>query len=120
MDLGEWGEGQAASFLQGKGYSLLARNIRIGHCELDLVMKQREMIVFVEVKTRISSAFGSPEEGVTARKRERLLKAAWGYLELHDELDTPWRIDVVAIEASRQRDILRIEHHPGAFDVGLL
>ncbi|MEJ2013224.1 MAG: YraN family protein [Anaerolineales bacterium] len=120
MNLGEWGEDQAATYLAENGYRLLERNVRVGPCELDLVMTHEDMIVFVEVKTRVSSAYGSPEEAVTDRKRERLQRAAWGYLERTDQLNMPWRIDVLAIVVSPGRELIRLDHYPGAFDVGLL
>jgi putative endonuclease len=120
MRLGEWGERRALSYLQGQGYRLLAQNVHIEHCELDLVMEDRDMIVFVEVKTRTSSTFGAPEDSISSRKRSRLQKAAWGFLEQNDKLHSPWRIDVIAIEASKNRALIRLDHYPGAFDVGLM
>ena len=120
MRLGEWGEQQALSYLLDQGYRLLARNLHIDHCELDLVMKDRDVIVFIEVKTRVSLTFGAPEEAISFRKQSRLQKAAWGYLEQSNQLHSPWRIDVVAIEATKNRELLRLDHYPGAFDVGLM
>ena len=120
MNLGKWGEQLALNYLQERGYVLLAKNIHIGLCELDLVMRLQDMIVFVEVKTRVSNAFGTPEEAVSSRKQQRLQRAAWGFLEQNGELQAPWRIDVIAIEATKERKVLRLDHYPGAFDMGLL
>jgi len=120
MRLGAWGEKQALAYLLEKGYSFIGANVRVGRYELDLVMRSQEIIVFVEVKTRVSSSFGAPEEGVSLRKREHLQKAAWGFLEQSGQLHSPWRIDVVAIEATEGRRLIRLDHYPGAFDVGLM
>jgi len=119
MKLGTWGEERALEYLLARGYTLLARNARAGACELDLVMEYAGMVVFVEVKTRTYPALAAPEEALSARKQERLQRAAWGFLEQQDRLHSPWRIDVIAIEVSRGREILRFDHYPAAFDVGL-
>jgi putative endonuclease len=120
MRLGAWGEKKALAYLLEKGYLFIGANVRVGPYELDLVMRDQEMVVFVEVKTRVSSSFGSPEEAVSIRKQEHLQKAAWGFLEQSGYLHSPWRIDVVAIEATEARQLIRLDHYPGAFDVGLM
>jgi len=99
--LGKWGEALAKEYLVWRGYELLERNARTPYGELDLVMRQGEGIVFVEVKTRASSAYGLPEESVTSRKQEHLLKAAHHYLQAHPDLDGDWRVDVIAIRRMR-------------------
>ena len=99
-DLGRWGEEHAALHLQGMGYELVARNWRSEHGEIDLVARQGNTWVFVEVKTRRTQDFGAPQEAVTAVKQRRLLEAAQAYLAAHDLDDVAWRIDVVAIYAS--------------------
>jgi putative endonuclease len=100
--LGKWGEALAAETLARQGYVLLERNTRTPYGELDLVMRQGQATVFVEVKTRASPAFGLPEESVTRSKQEHLLRAAQHYLLCHPELGGDWRVDVIAIR--RQAD----------------
>ncbi|MFN2149789.1 MAG: YraN family protein [Anaerolineales bacterium] len=117
MKLGAWGEQQALNFLQSRGYILLARNVHVGSLELDLVMQQQDMVVFVEVKTRTSTDYGTPEEAVSFRKQQLLQRAAWGFLEEHQMLQAPWRIDVIAIVATSAQEVLRLDHYPAAFDV---
>ncbi|WP_299027918.1 YraN family protein [uncultured Thermanaerothrix sp.] len=95
--LGAWGERLAATFLTERGFEVLGRNIYTPYGELDLVIRQADEVVFVEVKTRASDTFGWPETALTPRKRERLLKAALYYLEQHPEFEGDWRIDVIAI-----------------------
>lgn len=95
--IGKWGEAVAGDYLRARGYEILACNARTPYGELDLVARQGETIVFVEVKTRTNLAFGLPEEAVTVRKRAHLLDSAAHYLQTHPELDGDWRVDVIAI-----------------------
>lgn len=98
--LGGWGEELAAAYLQERGYTILERNVRTRYGELDLVARQAEVVVFVEVKTRISLEYGMPEESITAKKRKHLLTAARAYLQVHPHLYGDWRVDVIAIYRS--------------------
>jgi putative endonuclease len=82
-------------------------------------MQDGDIVVFVEVKTRTSDNFGAPEESVSKAKRQRLQGAGWIYLQEQEMLDAFWRIDVVAIEATTNWTIQRIDHYPGAFDIDL-
>lgn len=95
--LGKWGETLAAGYLASHGYTILERNARTAYGEIDLVARLGECLVFVEVKTRASSALGLPEISVSARKRAHLLSAARAYLQGRAEPEGSWRIDVVAI-----------------------
>lgn len=115
--VGRWGEALAADYLRRQGYSLLARNARTPHGEIDLVAAQPSpggsWTVFVEVKTRRSGAFGLPEESITARKRAHLVASARAYLQAHPDLDGAWRIDVIAIRRPRtgaEAEILHFEN----------
>jgi putative endonuclease len=121
--LGRWGETVAAGYLERLGYTILERNARTPYGEIDLVARQdtekgrsREAVtVFVEVKTRSSTAFGLPEEAVTARKRGHLLAAAQSYLLDHPALGEAWRVDVVAIQRLRRGQAPVITHFENAF-----
>lgn len=95
--LGRWGEAQAAEYLLEHGYTVLQRNIRTPHGEIDLLARGSEGLVFVEVKARSSASLGPPEISVTARKQTHLLASARAYLQEHPELDGDWRVDVLAI-----------------------
>jgi putative endonuclease len=81
-ELGRRGEQAAAEFLALRGYTIVARNVKIGRTELDLIARKGRVVVFCEVKTRRGplSAFGAPEEAVDARKQMRILRAAEAYL----------------------------------------
>ena len=69
--LGDEGEARAARFLEKRGYRIVARNVRAGGVEIDIVARRGGLVVFAEVKTRRSRAAGAPEEAVDARKRAR-------------------------------------------------
>ncbi len=88
----------AAEHLKNRGWTLLERNYRTPYGELDLVARKGGTLLFVEVKTRTSEAFGMPEEAITPVKAEHLLNAARHYLQQHPEFDGTWRVDVCAIQ----------------------
>lgn len=114
--LGEWGEEKALRYLSEQGYQLLTRNWRTREGEIDLVMKQGLAIVFIEVKTRKTDRFGSPEESITRGKQKRLMKTCQAYLQENDYEDRDWRIDVIAIEATKIGEIMRLDHYENAVE----
>jgi len=95
--VGKWGEDLAAKYLAQNGYRVISRNFRTPHGEIDLVTLHIGQLVFVEVKTRTSRAYGLPEESITPRKQAHMLSAAEYYLEHHPEYEN-WQYDVIAIE----------------------
>lgn len=115
--LGEWGEAEARRYLETKEYVFMGRNFRVPEGEIDLVMQDGDIVVFIEVKTRTSDSFGTPEESVSREKRKRLIRAAWAFLQERERIDASWRIDVVAIEASPNWTIQRLDHYQSAFDI---
>jgi putative endonuclease len=94
---GRWGEDLAAHYLQRRGYEILARNVRTEYGEIDLIARERDMLVFVEVKARRTQAFGWPEAAVGTGKQSRLLTACRAYLQAHPDPLAESRIDVIAI-----------------------
>ena len=107
--LGSAGEGIARRHLEERGYALRQANYRCPWGEVDLVMERGDTVVFVEVRTKRSSAFGTPEESVTAAKRKRLTATAYHYLQ-EREIDVPFRIDLVAIVLDRRGAVQRVTH----------
>jgi len=95
--LGTRGEALAEQFLTQRGYRVLVRNYRCPYGEIDLICRDGSCLVFVEVKTRRGSAFGEPEEAVTAAKMTHIVHSAEHCLAQLDEPDQQWRIDVLAI-----------------------
>ena len=110
--IGRWGEEKAASYLQEHGYQILERNLRTPHGEIDLVASKDGLLVFVEVKTRSSTAYGYPEQAVTLRKQAHMLAAAETYFEIHPESSETWQFDVIAIQRSpgQEPEIVHFEN----------
>lgn len=94
---GKWGETTALEYLREKGLNLVARNYRSADGEIDLVMEQEGELVFVEVKTRSSREFGTPEEAVDDEKLAHIEAAAGWYLLDHADFAENWRVDVIAV-----------------------
>lgn len=111
--LGRTGERLAAEALLSKGYSILERNFRCRHGEIDLVAEDEQDIIFVEVKARRGISYGLPEDALTSRKRRKLMEVASYYLDLHTCSDRSWRIDVVAVQfsSSGKLEEIRIYKH---------
>ncbi len=100
MRLGKHGEGVAKKFFESLGYEFIAENYRYEHAETDLIFKDdsKKLLVFVEVKTRRNRKFGEPEESITEKKVEQMIKSAQGFLMTHDGYDDyEKRFDVAAI-----------------------
>jgi putative endonuclease len=113
---GRAGEDEAARYLEHLGYRVLARNVRAGGVELDLVVSRGSLVAFVEVKARRSGSHGTAEEAVDARKRARLVRGAAAWLAGQARRYARTRFDVVACEP--EGDAWRVRHWPGAFDAG--
>lgn len=108
-DLGRRGEGLAAQYLADAGYTLIDRNWRCARGEIDLVARDGNDTVFVEVKTRSSTAFGHPFEAITAQKLSRLKRLAGAWCEAHSYRRGVIRIDAISVIASPGRAPI-IEH----------
>jgi putative endonuclease len=115
QSLGRWGEQLAAAYLAELGYTILGSNLRTAWGEIDLLAESGGTLVFVEVKTRSSRAYGRPEEAVTASKRAHLLAAAQAYLQANSGADRAWRIDVIAVERQKRGCPPQITHFENAF-----
>lgn len=115
-ELGAWGEEKAARFMIRQGYTLVMRNFRSRYGEIDLIMENEECLVFVEVRLRKSTRFGTPEETVDARKQEKLRLTAEYYLQNYPTTKQP-RFDVVALYAKDGMETkpLPVRHIENAF-----
>ena len=112
--VGRFGEDVAAAHLTDAGLTLLDRNWRCPDGELDLVGREGSTLVFVEVKTRSSAAFGDPSEAVTHQKATRIHRLAARWLVEHDERGVDeLRFDIVAV--LRLRGSVSVTHLRGAF-----
>jgi ribonuclease HII len=99
-ELGRLGERMAARHLETQGYVICETNYRCASGEIDIVTLDGDCLAFVEVRTRRSKKFGSPEESITAAKKQKLTEVAQTYLQEHESLPLDWRIDVVSIQLS--------------------
>jgi putative endonuclease len=93
--LGQLGEDIAVRYLEQQGYSVLARNWRHGHHEIDIICRLGQDLIFVEVKTRRSRRFGLPEESISKSKIRAVMSAAVVFMAKHQHRDI--RFDVIAI-----------------------
>ena len=98
-EIGQNAEQQAERYLISKGLSPVARNVHFKTGELDLVMRDGEQLVFVEVRYRKNSAYGSAMESITTSKQQKLIRTALLYCQ-KNRISGPWRIDVIAITAA--------------------
>lgn len=113
LHTGAWGEELAADYLREQGYVILERDWHSGHRDIDIIAHKDGCLVFVEVKTRRSTDFGSPVMAVDYYKQRNLLRAINHYIH-YCRLDTPWRFDVISIVGmpGSRPDIEHIEDFP--------
>jgi putative endonuclease len=116
--LGQAGEDAVARWYEERGYAVLDRNWRVKVGELDLVAARgARLVVFCEVKTRSSDAFGLPAEAVTGRKQQRLRRLAMQWLRERAGATryTELRFDVASVRPSRDGRAIEVEVIEGAF-----
>ena len=103
---GIYGEDLAANHLLQKGYKILERNWRCGHLEVDIIAETDDCVVFVEVKTRKSTAFGNPEVFVDVQKQRHLIRAA-SYYSKFKNITKEIRFDIVSIVNNMESQEIR-------------
>jgi putative endonuclease len=108
------GESLAAEYLERKGFEIVVRNFRSRRAEIDLIVRRKDWIIFVEVKTRTSVAFGQPEQFVTDAQAKKIYEAAEDYIFAKD-----WkghvRFDVISV-LLRDEEAFEIEHFEDAIN----
>ena len=115
-EVGILGEKIAGDFLRKRGYHILETNYRCPEGEIDIVARDKDCLVFVEVRSKTSAEFGSPEESITRGKIQRLVAAAARYRQGHQNLPSSYRIDIVAVEMDHKGKPSRIELIENAVD----
>jgi putative endonuclease len=115
-DVGILGEKIALDFLRQNGYRIIETNYRCSEGEIDIIARLEETLVFVEVRTRKSRRYGSPEESITPLKKKRLIAVADHYGQNHEGLPDLWRIEVLAIEMEQSGRVSRLELIENAVD----
>ena len=117
--LGRAGEKRACEFLKKKGFKILETNYKTFVGEIDIIALDKEVLVFIEVKTRTSdgdSAFGRPSDAVNAAKRKNVIRAAKEFLRLYCKDDgRAVRFDVIEVYVTSERKISNITHIKDAF-----
>ncbi|MCB2221399.1 MAG: YraN family protein [Bacteroidetes bacterium] len=105
-ELGRKGEDLAVRFLRGLGYKILECNWRHEKDEIDIIAKDQELLVIVEVKTRSTAFFGEPEEAVGKRKQQYLIRATTAYI-IENEIQNEVRYDIISIIIEKNREQIR-------------
>ena len=109
-ETGGLGERLAADFLQRKGYKILEQNYRTRYAEIDLVARHKDILVIVEVRTKVGERFGSPEETLNFRKLQKVKRNAAAYVG-HAKWNKLYRVDAVCVVLNQDRGIQRLEHY---------
>lgn len=114
-ELGHWGENKAADFLERKGYSIIKRNWKYGHRDLDIIAldSNNNTLVIVEVKTRRNNLFAEPEQAVNYAKIKSLCIAANVFIKTH-RISMPLRFDIITVIGTTDDDC-EIHHTTDAF-----
>jgi putative endonuclease len=116
--MGAAGEAAAARFLRRNGYKIVARNWRCAAGEIDIVARRRALLVFVEVKTRVTDEYADPMQNVNFSKKKHIIATAKAFLRDKKLTGEEYRFDVVSVVWGSGRRPEKIEHHEGAFSEG--
>jgi putative endonuclease len=116
LTLGKSGEKMASRFLRKKGYRILELNYRTRRGEIDIIARNGQTLVFIEVKTRKSAFLDSPQAAVTVKKQRQISMVAQEYLDSNNLFDSEARFDVIAISLKAGEET-QIEHIENAFDL---
>jgi len=114
--LGESGEEIATKFLIHNNYTILAKNYRRKYGEIDIIAREGDYLVFVEVKMRTTTSHGHPLEAITLKKQKQISRVALCYLAENDLFDTAARFDVVSVLVTGKNKV-SVELVPNAFDL---
>jgi putative endonuclease len=105
---GRIAEDLAGSFLESRGFRILFRNYKAACAEIDIIARENNVICFVEVKSRASEKFGSPQEAVTPAKQRKIGQAALIFLKENNLLEARCRFDVVAISQQSGKPVFEL------------
>ena len=108
ISLGKSGEEMAVSYLRALKYKIIERNYKCNFGEIDIIAKDKKTLTFIEVKTRSSSHYGSPGDGVDKRKQHQISKAALCYLSKKNMKNIDARFDVVTVQLSPQGEDVQL------------
>ena len=114
--LGRQGEAEAAKYLRGIGYRIIATRERVLRGDIDIVALDDRTVVFVEVRSRSDTAHGHPAETVGFHKQRRIAQLATAYIRRHRLEDCSVRIDVVTVTFAGPDGRPQVEHFQNAFE----
>lgn len=114
QQLGKKGEELAVNYLRSKGYKILQQRYRTTQGEIDIIAVYEQVLVFIEVKTRTSTAYGSPAEAVDYRKQNKIRQVALAFIQDGNHKYREFRFDVVSILQNHQAE-WQLEHIKNAF-----
>lgn len=106
QETGKIGEDIAVRYLQEKEYEIIERNFECKQGEIDIIAKDKEEYVFVEVKTRTNETYGKPREAVDKIKKKHIYKSTEFYIYIHNLENEPIRIDVIEIYKKKEKYML--------------
>ena len=110
LRIGRIGESIAGEYLEKKGYRIIECNYKTKYAEIDLIAYRKNILVFLEVRTRVEEKFGSPEESIKRDKLYRLIKNAQAYIA-RKNYNNRYRIDAVCIVLDKNHCLKRINHY---------
>lgn len=110
VELGRKGEDLAGQYLEGKGMKILGRNLHIGHSDIDILCREGDVYVFVEVRTKLKMDRGMPEETLTYGKLKRMNRTAMYYMA-RTGIDAPARLDAVCIVFDPTGNVRHLKHY---------
>lgn len=106
---GSRGEDLAAAFLENLGYKIIHRNYRLSHLEIDIIARDKNCLVFVEVKNALTDDYGHPAAWINIKKQQHLRRAVQAYIDNNNIGDLDFRIDAITVYKGE------IEHYKAAF-----
>jgi putative endonuclease len=110
-EIGKLGEKMALEYLTDKGYTILARNYRVGRLgEIDLIASFEGSLSFIEVKTRTGNAFGTPAEAVTWKKQMTIRQVASCFLKAHGVVDMPVQFDIIEVMMTKEGRLINLQY----------
>lgn len=115
INIGKQGETLAEDYLRQQNYKIVEKNFRCKLGEIDIIAKDRHLVVFVEVRTKTSDAYGPAYNTVTYSKRKQVKRVALYYISKHNLVNTQFRFDVIGIILNPQTGHHHIDHIQNAF-----
>lgn len=117
LELGKYGETLAINYLKKNGYKVVGKNYRSPFGEIDIIALDKDILVFIEVKTKKSNRFIPPELSVNKKKQGKIIKGALHYIQRRGESFDQYRFDVIAINTSEENGEREIKLYKDAFQV---